>query len=158
MGQDPREEFGERSETSSTSNLESITCQAENCTQHAVAILDLRGFCLSHFISYSYQKLEQWSVFSRSDPPGTTRESNDRFLQECFLRSAHLLDSIENADNLTRAKLFDIFLWASEVSAKRSALGQNGHATIHRFRSPPDKQWRLADSSDPRVRETLGLG
>ena len=158
MGQDPRKELGERFETSSISNKESAPCQVENCKQPAVAIWELGGFCLSHFISYSYQKLEQWSVFSRSDPPGTTRESTDRFLQECFRKSAHLLDSIENADNLTRAKLFDILLWASEVSARRSALGQNGNAALYRFPSQSDKQSRLADSSDPRVRETLRLG
>lgn len=157
MELDSLQECGERFTTASTVGKDDDPCQAENCAQQAVCSLELRSLCLEHFISCSYRRLEQWSALACSDPPGTTCESNDRFLQECFLRSEHLLDTVRNADNLSRARLFDIFLWASEVSAKRSVSRTAGTPELTVSGAQFDRPCHSAAVAGPPVRETIRL-
>jgi hypothetical protein len=122
MGEGSSRQIEERYETASAIRRQQSFCGTEGCEQHGVCSLELRYFCLGHFISYSYQRLELWNAFVCGDPSGTTTKSNDRFLQECLFGSQDLVSSIETIDNLSRARLFDIFLWASDVSAKRTAF------------------------------------
>lgn len=112
----------ERRETGATIRRGHIPCDTKGCAQNAICLLEMRFLCLDHFISYSYERLEQWKGFACSDPPGTTPETNDRFLQECLLRSEDLARFMKGIDNLSRARLFDIFLWTTEVSTRRSTL------------------------------------
>jgi hypothetical protein len=122
MTQRSLQQSDERRETGATIRRGHIPCDTKGCAQRAVCLLEMRFLCLDHFTSYSYQRLEQWNGFACSDPPGTTAETNDRFLQECLLRSEDLARFMKSIDNLSRARLFDIFLWTTEVSAKRSTL------------------------------------
>jgi hypothetical protein len=46
----------------------------------------------------------------------------DRFLQQCINQAGELVRPIRGFDNLDRARLFDIFLWASDLVAKRSVF------------------------------------
>jgi hypothetical protein len=122
MGQGSWQKIETGDQRESAFHRKDIPCDMQGCEQHAVCSMELRFFCLDHFVSYSYQRLEHSSTLV-SGGLATTLESNDSFLGECLLKSANLVSSMKSIDNLNRARLFDICLWASDISAKRSALG-----------------------------------
>jgi hypothetical protein len=99
-----------------------IRCDAEHCGLPAICSVDLRFFCVGHFISHCYDRLTACSAVPFRELDETTACAIDRFLQECSQQAAALVRPIRGIDNLERARLFDIFLWASEVASKRSAL------------------------------------
>ena len=87
----------------------------------AMCAIDLRFFCLQHFIMHCYEHLGRCKAFQFQDSE-TDCESEDRFLQQCAEQASQLVSPLRGFDNLDRARLFDIFLWASELSAKRGIL------------------------------------
>jgi hypothetical protein len=99
-----------------------IHCDAERCGRPANCSVELHFFCVGHFITYCYDRLAQCGKVPAGDTGDEIANSTDRFLQECTLQAAVLVDPIRGFDNLERARLFDIFLWASELAAKRSAF------------------------------------
>lgn len=99
-----------------------IRCDAEHCGLPAICSVELRFFCVGHFISYCYERLNECSAVPFREMDEAAASSVDRFLQECSQQAANLVRPLRGLDNLERARLFDIFLWASEVSAKRSVL------------------------------------
>jgi hypothetical protein len=105
-----------------------IRCDSAHCGQPAVGLLALRFYCLGHFISHCYERLDRCSSNPLNDPDVVTTVSVDRFLQQCITQAGELVRPIRGFDNLDRARLFDIFLWASDLVAKRS-LFKNGFET-----------------------------
>jgi len=83
-----------------------------------------RQFCLAHFIVYCYDRLQHCSPSNFPDPDSTDaeREAEGCFLDECTDQAAELVCPLRGFDNLDRARLFDIFLWASELRANRAVL------------------------------------
>jgi hypothetical protein len=99
-----------------------IRCDAEHCGLPAICSVDVRFFCVGHFISHCYDRLTVCSAVPFRELDEAAANSIDRFLQECSQQAANLVRPIRGIDNLERARLFDIFLWSSEVAAKRSVL------------------------------------
>jgi hypothetical protein len=97
-----------------------IRCDSEHCGLPAICSVEVRFFCVGHFISYCYDRLSECSGVPFREMDESAASSVDRFLQECSQQAANLVRPIRGLDNLERARLFDIFLWASEVAAKRS--------------------------------------
>ena len=96
----------------------------------ALCAIELRFFCLHHFITHCYDQLGRCKPFQFQNPESDS-ESEDRFLQECADQASQLVSPLCGFDNLDRARLFDIFLWATELSAKRGFLkpaGVNAHS------------------------------
>lgn len=96
-----------------------IRCDADHCGLPAICSVDVRFFCVGHFISHCYDRLNECSSAPFRELDESAANSLDRFLQDCSQQAANLVRPIRGIENLERARLFDIFLWASEVAAKR---------------------------------------
>lgn len=97
-----------------------IRCDSPHCGNPAVGLLALRFFCLGHFIERCYERLERCCSNPLKDADVVTSVSVDRFLQQVVCQAAELVRPSRGFDNLDRARLFDIFLWASDLVEKRS--------------------------------------
>ncbi len=97
-----------------------IRCDSEHCGLPALCSVELRYFCVGHFVAYCYERLGMCASTPFRDSDEAATSSTDLFLQECSQQAATLVRPIRGLDNLERARLFDIFLWASELAAKRS--------------------------------------
>jgi hypothetical protein len=102
-----------------------IRCDAEHCGRPAMSTVELHFFCVDHFISYSYERLNQCRPVPFTDPDDKTTETNEWFLQQCLDQAANLLRPMLGLDNLDRARLFDILLWSSELTTTRRAFRPN---------------------------------
>jgi hypothetical protein len=99
-----------------------IRCDANHCGRPAMSTVELHFFCVDHFISYSYERLNRCRPIPFSDPDDRTTAANERFLQQCSDQAANLLRPLLGLDNLDRARLFDILLWASELVTARKVF------------------------------------
>ena len=140
MKEDSDEKFttNERTELSAR---KWIRCDTPHCGNPAVGLLALRFYCVGHFISHCYEYLERCNCNPIKDADVVTSFSVDRFLQQCITQSGELVRPIRGFDNLDRARLFDIFLWASDLVAKRSVFkaenassAQSGPYSAERFK------------------------
>lgn len=98
-------------------------CDVGNCGRPAMCSLELRRFCVDHFIAQCYERLSHCNASPFADPGAAESVSIDRFLHSCAQQAANLVHPIRGLDNLERARLFDILLWASELAAKRTVFG-----------------------------------
>ena len=124
-----REDSGEKikaTEGTEPSASKWIRCDTPHCGNAAVGLLALRFYCVGHFISHCYEYLERCHCNPIHDADVVTSFSVDRFLQQCVAQTAELVRPIRGFDNLDRARLFDIFLWASDLIAKRSVFKEEG--------------------------------
>lgn len=94
---------------------ERICCE-DACNRAAVATLAATDFCVEHFLSRSYEHL------SRQDPrnQGAGVDSFDpaqlrAFVDECSRSALEVSMHCETLDNLERARLLDILLWAGDL-------------------------------------------
>lgn len=99
-----------------------IRCDTPNCGNPAVGLLALRFYCIGHFISHCYEKLERCNANPIRESEVVDSVAVDRFLQQCLSQASELVRPMRGFDNLDRARLFDIFLWASDLVAKRSVF------------------------------------
>jgi hypothetical protein len=99
-----------------------IRCDTPHCGNPAVGLLALRFFCLGHFIAQCYDRLERCNSNPLNDADVVTSVSVDRFLQQVVAQTGELVRPSRGFDNLDRARLFDIFLWASDLVEKRSVF------------------------------------
>jgi len=107
-----------------------IRCDDCSSRQAAVCSVELRFFCMHHFVAYCYQRLEE----SEKELKGMqSRESVRGFLRECATQAAKLLLLGEELNNIERARLFDIMLWSNELCNK--LLSKSVTNTRNRF--PP---------------------
>jgi hypothetical protein len=121
MSEDAFESYNEKQENPSTPQ-KPIRCDAGNCGHPAIASLELRRFCVDHFISQCYERLNRCSATPFADPDEATSVSIDRFLNSCAQQAAGLVHPMRGLDNLERARLFDILLWSSELARKRGVF------------------------------------
>ncbi len=107
--------------------LRQIRCDFQDCAQAAILRLDLHLFCLDHLISHCHQRLEacQAEICRNVMPADDTVESNNCFLEECTSRLAGFLMARPELQNIDRARVLDVMLWAAELDGKygRSASG-----------------------------------
>jgi hypothetical protein len=94
-------------------------CDTGNCGRPAMSSLELKHLCVDHFIARCYERLNECNANRFSDPGEAASVSIDRFLHSCAQQAAGLVHPMRGLDNLERARLFDILLWASELAAKR---------------------------------------
>jgi hypothetical protein len=97
-------------------------CDTGNCGRPAMSSLELKHFCVDHFIARCYERLSICSANRFADPNEAASISIDRFLHSCAQQAAGLVHPMRGLDNLERARLFDILLWASELAAKRGGV------------------------------------
>jgi len=97
-----------------------IRCDTPHCGKPAVGLLALRFFCLGHFIAQCYERLGRCNSNPLNDADVVTSVSLNRFLQQVVAQTSELVRPSRGFDNLDRARLFDIFLWASDLVEKRS--------------------------------------
>jgi hypothetical protein len=97
-------------------------CDVEHCGRPAMCSLDLRRYCVDHFIAECYDRLNRCNASPFADPGAAESVSIDRFLHSCAQQAASLVHPIRGLDNLERARLFDILLWSSELAAKRGVF------------------------------------
>jgi hypothetical protein len=111
--------------------MKPVHCGVEHCGLPAVASLTAdsegrraraRFFCLPHFIEHCYEALRRCRTSQFPSPDSAAFESENHFLEECAEQAALLVCPLRGFENLDRARLFDIFLWASELSMKRAVF------------------------------------
>src|SRR4029077_36499 len=91
-------------------------CTADGCAKAAVASLDERRVCRAHFVAGAYRRLE--SIAAQIQEPHFHTQHGDlasRFLEGCMRETTNIACAPEVPDNLERAQLLDILLWASEL-------------------------------------------
>jgi len=91
-------------------------CTADGCAKAAVASLDERRVCRAHFVAGAYRRLE--SIAAQIQEPHFHTQHGDlasRFLEGCMRETTNIACAPELPDNLERAQLLDILLWASEL-------------------------------------------
>ena len=101
---------------------QSIPCESAQCSERAVSWVDFRFFCIDHLVSHCYDRLEEYERAGAlqklwSDSP--QNQLSARFLEECAARIATLLITHPTLENIERARLLDILLWANELDRKR---------------------------------------
>ena len=94
-------------------------CDTGKCGRPAMSSLELKHLCVDHFIARCYERLNECSANRFADPGEAASVSIDRFLHSCAQQAAGLVHPMRGLDNLERARLFDILLWASELATKR---------------------------------------
>ncbi len=94
----------------------SLKCAAEACVQASVASLDERPVCRAHFLAGAYRHIESIAA-QIHDPHFHSRhgELASRFLEQCMRDATTIACAPQLLDNLERAQLLDILLWASEL-------------------------------------------
>jgi hypothetical protein len=109
-----------------------IRCDDCSSRQAAVCSVELRFFCMHHFVAYCYQRLRE---SERTLSARQSGESVRGFLRECATQAAKLLLLGEELQNIERARLFDIMLWSNELL--HALLTKSGASPTNRF-SPAD--------------------
>jgi hypothetical protein len=119
----------EEKDAATQEKIKPIRCNLEHCGLPAVASLTAtqvptraQFFCLPHFIEHCYEALRGCNPSQFPSPDSAAFESENRFLDECAEQAALLVCPLRGFDNLDRARLFDIFLWASELTVKRAVF------------------------------------
>jgi PilZ domain len=93
-----------------------VKCAAEACPEAAVASLDDRQVCRTHFLAGVYRHLE--SIVAQIQEPqfhDRKGELASRFLEQCMREVTNIACAADVLSNLERAQLLDILLWASDL-------------------------------------------
>lgn len=104
-----------------------IRCDECAVRQAAVCSVELRFFCMNHLVDYSYQRLAECEKVLGD---GRRREHVRGFLRECATQAAKLLLIGRELQNVDRARLFDIMLWANELFYRSISKFQAGHEQV----------------------------
>jgi hypothetical protein len=100
-----------------------IRCDECSPRQAAVCSVELRFFCMNHFVAYCYRRLEECEKALKGRQ---NRESMRSFLRECATQAAKLLLVGQEVQNADRARLFDIMLWSNELFYRSTSNLQRG--------------------------------
>ena len=118
------EKFGQAIKTSNTSSsfgvVRQIRCDSPDCSQPAVLRLDFHLLCLHHLVEHCHRRLEtcQQEVCRNFVPTDDVLASNNTFLEECTSKLAGFLMARTELENIDRARVLDVLLWAVELDAK----------------------------------------
>jgi hypothetical protein len=91
-------------------------CAAEGCVEPIVASLEERQVCRTHFLAEAYRRLE--SIAAQIQEPDFHSQHGElatRFLEQCMREVTNIACAAKLPNNLERAQLLDILLWASEL-------------------------------------------
>lgn len=97
-----------------------IRCEFAHCARSAVLRLDCRLFCLEHLVSHCLKRLEacQKEICRNLVPADDAVVRNNCFLEECTSTVAGFLMGRPELENIDRARLLDVLLWAAELDGK----------------------------------------
>ncbi len=91
-------------------------CSVALCEKPVVALLDHSSFCREHFISTCYAQLEAYTKLRNEGRLNEVHaESVRRFISECTRQADLIEQAMRDTDNLERARLADIILWAADL-------------------------------------------
>jgi PilZ domain-containing protein len=109
-----------------------------------VTSLEGHPCCREHFIRSAYGLLDQASTrLEHAAFHGPEAESVMRALDECMRATTNLAFALENPQNLERAQLMDILLWASELCRRMRRGPRKGIAIPIVLRSDvAGRSWR----------------
>jgi hypothetical protein len=122
---------------------ENEQCSMPDCERPVAATLHTRGFCREHFLAACYKELEgatqRVHENSFNEPAA---EALRHFLAECTRQATDIAQSAKDLDNLGRARLLDILMWASDLGG-RLRRGPRRQASLPiRLRSEkPGRPW-----------------
>jgi hypothetical protein len=122
------EKFSQSSSASTSSSygiIRQIRCDAKDCGGAAVLRFGTHLFCLEHLVGYCHARLEvcQREISKGAMPASADPTSSNRFLEECTSRVAGFLMARPELQNIDRARLLDVLLWAAELDGKGTASG-----------------------------------
>jgi hypothetical protein len=91
-------------------------CGVKGCDHAAGATLDSESLCQVHFISACYAQLERYDEMQKTHRLSISdAESARRFINQCSRQADEIENGTKNLDNLDRARLLHIILWANEL-------------------------------------------
>jgi PilZ domain len=94
-------------------------CSVPECTEEGIASIDDRVLCRTHFLTWSYQRLEAISgQINRQEFHERQADAAGRFLEGCMHDAADIACAVAAPSNLERARVLDVLLWASELHAR----------------------------------------
>ncbi len=102
---------------------EDHSCNVDSCGERAVAKLDMREYCLEHFLSVSFQEIRAHYEGLKSEPYDSNAMSSFRELSSIWAREAEkLIEEANLASEETKGKLLEALLWISQAgkSLRRS--------------------------------------
>ena len=93
-------------------------CGVRGCARTADAIIDSEALCREHFISHCYAQLERFDEMQKAHRLNIPdAESVRRFINQSSRQADEIEHSTKDLDNLERARLLHIILWANEVGS-----------------------------------------
>jgi hypothetical protein len=93
-----------------------IDCSSSGCENSAMVVLNGQHFCLDHFFSSCYDRLDQLEPLVRRCSLGAAEAKAVRaFLQECSDRALFISLRYDLLSNLERSRLLEILLSCSEL-------------------------------------------
>src|SRR5579859_2638264 len=120
-----------------------LSCSRVECLRSAVTVLVDKDYCFDHFCSRCYELLERnQRMPGRTGSPELSEELAE--LDECARRALEISFSRVELNNLDRARLLDILLWAGDLTT----------ALRHRRTAPPE----IPGPSDGARAEFCGRG
>jgi hypothetical protein len=93
-----------------------IGCSTSGCENSAMIVLDGQHFCLDHFFSSCYERLDQLEPsIRRCSLDASEAKAVRTFLQECSDRALFISLRYDLLTNLERSRLLEILLSCSEL-------------------------------------------
>jgi PilZ domain-containing protein len=91
-------------------------CTVAACPQVGATTLEGANLCVAHFISVCYSRLEQYDKMQKEHTMSVSEaEVARRFINQCSRQSDQIEHNSKSLDNLDRARLLHIILWANEM-------------------------------------------
>jgi hypothetical protein len=91
-------------------------CEVKGCDQAVGATLEGETLCRGHFISVCYTQLEKYEEMQKAHRLTVSdAESVRRFINECSRQADDIEHTTKDLDNLDRARLLHIIIWANEL-------------------------------------------
>jgi len=91
-------------------------CSIEGCSQAVSATLEGEVLCRGHFISACYEQLERYDEMQKAHRLSVAEaESVRRFINQSSRQADEIEHNTKEIDNLDRARLLHIILWANEL-------------------------------------------
>jgi hypothetical protein len=135
----------------------SLKCAVDGCAEGAAAFLDGRQLCRTHFVAGAYRHLD--SINAQIQEPHFHTQHGElatQFLERCMREATNIACAPELPNNLERAQLLDILLWASELYG-RLRRGPRVSASIPILIRSEDAQKPWEEKTETRQLSTHGF-
>jgi hypothetical protein len=95
-------------------------CCRDGCTRVVVTAFRADALCLDHFCQRCYQFLGEIESRTKNQPPNQVSPAELFLADECARRTIDICLTVNDLNNLDRARLLDILLWCGDVTASFS--------------------------------------